>query len=104
MRALVVCVFELGSVLLQDSGCEIMLVAAVAFQRILSSIHCVDSIQVGSSGSKQQADVEAVPGCSEAESGAILSSGVGIRSVVEKHGDDCSMAILRGPHQRIPAV
>jgi hypothetical protein len=84
-------VFELGSALLQDSGGE-RRATAVALQRIFSFIHSVESIQVGSSGNKQQADGEAVTGCSEAESGPMLSSGVGVRSVVEKHGDDCSMA------------
>ena len=59
--------------------------AAVDLQSIATStIVSFDRQEVGASAEQELADGEAVTGCSKPQSGAILISGVGVRSVVEK--------------------
>ena len=69
---------------------------AVVLQSIatISTVSMVsaDRQEICASAKQELADGEAVRTCSEPQSGVMLISGVGVRSVVEKHSDNCNMA------------
>jgi hypothetical protein len=81
--------------LLQDRGGERreawVYLTAVDIQGI-ESTESIGREEVCASAKQELADGEAVRTCSEPQSGVMLISGVGVRSVVEKHSDNCNMA------------